>query len=140
MTSYTVVAGAATPKAVKFRAPHAALDMKVMALAKETNMDFVPGCEERGVCRHLLIYEMDVVTGVAFSIAHREMCAVNNLKLGSCSVCPAPLLPPRYHPALTAQILCVELDSSRCHGSVVRHGHYDLRSLSAAQISHQGSA
>lgn len=33
--------------------------------------DFVPSCEERGSLGGLLLYEMDVVEGVAFSIAQR---------------------------------------------------------------------
>lgn len=81
MTSYTVIAGTAAPKAFQFCSPPAALDMRVIALSKVTYANFVPSCEERGFLGHLRVYEMDIVTGVAFSIAQREMCSVNNLKL-----------------------------------------------------------
>lgn len=45
MTSYTVIAGTGTRRAVQFRAPSAAIDMKVMELARETYIKFVPSCE-----------------------------------------------------------------------------------------------
>ncbi|KAJ5803981.1 uncharacterized protein N7518_000284 [Penicillium psychrosexuale] len=80
MTSYTVIAGI-NPKAIQFCAPEAALDMKVMALAKSMYKDFAPGCEKRDSLGPLIVYEMDVVEGVAFSIAQRDICAINKYSL-----------------------------------------------------------
>ncbi|KAJ5114024.1 hypothetical protein N7456_002558 [Penicillium angulare] len=81
MTSYTVIAGASGKKVFQFCAPSAALDMKIMALAKDTYGKFVPTCEERGNMGHLLVYEMSRVWGVPLSIAQREICSINNLQL-----------------------------------------------------------
>ena len=81
MTSYTVIAGGVNPKAIQFCAPEAALDMKVMALAKSMYKNFAPGCEKRDSLGPLIVYEMDVVAGVAFSIAQREICAINKYSL-----------------------------------------------------------
>lgn len=81
MTSYTVTAGDTKRKALQFRAPDAALDMKIMARARDTYKNFVPSCEERGLLGSLLVYEMDVVEGVAFSIAQRAVCGIENYKL-----------------------------------------------------------
>ena len=46
MTSYTVIAGV-SPKAIQFCVPRAALDMRVMALAKSMYKDSAHGCEKR---------------------------------------------------------------------------------------------
>ncbi|CAG8269000.1 unnamed protein product [Penicillium salamii] len=79
MTSYTVITG--VHKAIQFCAPEAALDMKVMALAKSMYKNFASGCEKRDSLGHLIVCEMDVVAGVAFSIAQREICAINKYSL-----------------------------------------------------------
>ncbi|KAJ5100879.1 hypothetical protein N7456_006931 [Penicillium angulare] len=81
MTSYTVIAGVVARKVIQFCAPSAALDMKVMALARDTYVNFVPFCEQRGILGHLFIYEMDLVAGVSLSIAQRNICGINNSKL-----------------------------------------------------------
>lgn len=80
MTSYTVIASV-NPKAIQFCAPEAALDMTVMSLVKSMYKDFAPGCGRRDSLGPLIVYEMDVVEGVAFSIAQREICAVNKYSL-----------------------------------------------------------
>ncbi|KAJ6102044.1 hypothetical protein N7486_004471 [Penicillium sp. IBT 16267x] len=81
MTSYTVTAGNANRKALQFRAPDAALDMKIMARVRDIYKHFVPSCQERGSLGGLFVYEMDIFEGVAFSLAQRDMCGINNYML-----------------------------------------------------------
>lgn len=53
MSSYTLIAGTANPKAIQFCGHLAALDMNVMKLAKDTYGKFVCVCGERGKLGHL---------------------------------------------------------------------------------------
>jgi hypothetical protein len=67
-TSYTVTAGT---KAVQFR--HSALNLEIMEQARKTYGSFVPICKSRGMLAEVHVYEMDLVPGVAFSRARRQL-------------------------------------------------------------------
>lgn len=67
-TSYTV---ATDTKVIQFR--HSDLNLEVMEQARKTYGNFVPECKSRGMLADVHIYEMDLVTGVAFSQARRQL-------------------------------------------------------------------
>jgi hypothetical protein len=73
-TSYTVAADtSALPKAIQFR--DSALDLEIINLARQTYRDFVPNCKSGGTLTDVHVYEMDLVPGVAFCRARRQLLA-----------------------------------------------------------------
>ncbi|KAI0408312.1 hypothetical protein F4802DRAFT_549313 [Xylaria palmicola] len=71
-TSYTVAAGISQqPKVVQFR--HSALNLELMNQIRQTYGEFVPDCESYGMLADVYIYVMDLVPGVAFSRARRQL-------------------------------------------------------------------
>ncbi|UNI18217.1 hypothetical protein JDV02_004499 [Purpureocillium takamizusanense] len=73
-TSYTVAADAGHQRRiVQFRS--SALDIDILRQARQTYGDFVPNCEFRDMLSDLYVYEADLVAGVAFCRARRELLA-----------------------------------------------------------------
>lgn len=73
-TSYTVEANTnREPKVIQFR--DSALDLKLMNQARQTYMEFVPNCKSCGMLADVHVYEMDLIPGVAFSRARRQLFA-----------------------------------------------------------------
>lgn len=71
-TSYTVAASTSPlPKVVQFRL--STLDLDVINRARQTYGDFVPNCKSSGMLADVHIYMMDLVPGVAFSRARRQL-------------------------------------------------------------------
>lgn len=70
--SYTVTAGTKQgTKVIQFR--HSALNLELMKQARKTYGDFVPNCKSRGMLADVYVYEMDLIAGVAFSRARRQL-------------------------------------------------------------------
>lgn len=74
-TSYTVEAASAdrpsAAKVVQFRRSPLSLDM--MEQARQTYTGFVPSCNAAGTLGDVYVYEMDLVTGLAFSRARHPL-------------------------------------------------------------------
>ena len=74
-TSYTVAADTnQRPKVVQFR--DSALNLELMNQARQIYGEFVPNCVPRGMLADVHVYEMDLVPGVAFSRARRQLLAL----------------------------------------------------------------
>ena len=72
--SYTVTAGTRQgTRVIQFR--RSALNLELMKQARKTYGDFVPNCKYRGMLANVYIYEMDLIGGVAFSRARRQLFA-----------------------------------------------------------------
>ena len=69
--SYTVVSDTEVPKVVQFR--DTTLDLGLIDQAKKTYRDIVPICELRTTTKGIYIYEMQCITGVAFSLARSQL-------------------------------------------------------------------
>ncbi|POR38628.1 Uncharacterized protein TPAR_01172 [Tolypocladium paradoxum] len=73
-TSYNVAADAGHRlKVVQFR--NSALNIDIVHQARQTYREFVPNCEFRGMLSDLYMYETDLVAGVAFYRARRQLLA-----------------------------------------------------------------
>jgi hypothetical protein len=73
-TSYTVAADTnPLPKVVQFR--DSVLNLQLMNQARQIYGEFVPNCEPCGMLADVHVYEMDLVPGIAFSRARRQLLA-----------------------------------------------------------------
>ncbi|KFH47905.1 hypothetical protein ACRE_011350 [Hapsidospora chrysogenum ATCC 11550] len=72
--SYTVTADAnRCSKVVQFR--RSTLDLELISQARQTYGGFVPNCKAHGMLADVYVYEADLVPGVAFSWARRQLLA-----------------------------------------------------------------
>lgn len=73
-TSYTVATSAGQrPKVVQFR--NSALNIEIIRQAWQTYREFVPQCKFCGMLSDVYVYEMDLVAGVVFCRARRQLLA-----------------------------------------------------------------
>jgi hypothetical protein len=74
VSSYTVASDVNQPaKVVQFR--ESALNLELLAIARQTYGEFVPNCEPCDKLADVYIYEMDLVPGVAFSRVRCQLLA-----------------------------------------------------------------